>query len=138
MLHALANILTDRLDAHAHISTEGANAHISTEGHAHISTEGSNAFADRVDAVRRSSMQHPQAMADALAKRLDALPLIRANQRSSEVNQRSSEPIRGHQSQSEVIRGDQRTSESIRGHQSQSEAIRGIRRGWAARAIKAN
>ena len=86
VLHALANILTDRVDAHAHISTEGANAHISTEGHAHISTEGSNAFADRVDAVRGSSMQHPQTVADALAERLDTLPLIRANASPSMAN----------------------------------------------------
>jgi hypothetical protein len=62
VLHALADVSTDRVDAHAHICTEGAHA-----------------FPDRVDAIRGSSMQHTQTVADALAERLDTLPLIRAN-----------------------------------------------------------
>ena len=69
MLHALADVSTNRMDAHAHISSDGANA-----------------FPDRVDAVRGSSMQHAQTVADALAERLDTLPLIRANASPSMAN----------------------------------------------------
>ena len=69
VLHALADVSTDRVDAHAHICTERAHA-----------------FPDRVDAIRGSSMQHPQTVADALAERLDTLPLIRANASPSMAN----------------------------------------------------
>jgi hypothetical protein len=69
VLHALADVSTDRMDAHAHIGSEGANA-----------------FPDRVDAIRGSSMQHSQTVADALAERLDTLPLIRANASPSMAN----------------------------------------------------